>query len=66
MRRGENSPFKTATLTSAKQCAPSSVQRICRFLASLAKLFRKSRRTGRCSATSLKPAIIGSVSRIGR
>jgi hypothetical protein len=26
-------PFKTATLTCAIQCAPSSVQRICRFLA---------------------------------
>jgi hypothetical protein len=33
MRRGENSPFKTATLTCTMQCAPSSVQRICRFLA---------------------------------
>ena len=33
MRRGENSPFNTATLTCAMQCAPSSVQRICRFLA---------------------------------
>lgn len=33
MRWDENSPFKTATLTCAMQCAPSSAQRICRFLA---------------------------------
>jgi hypothetical protein len=32
MRRGENAPFKTATLTCAMQCAPSPVQRICCFL----------------------------------
>ena len=30
---GREFPFKTATLTCAMQCAPSSVQRICRFLA---------------------------------
>ncbi len=33
MRSGESSPFNTATLTWTMQCAPSSVQRICRFLA---------------------------------
>lgn len=30
---GESSPLRTATLTCARQCAPSSVQRIWRFLA---------------------------------